>query len=57
MIELTGGAGSNGDEAISAGERNSSIGQHIRRRRLQLHLFQADLAKLFGVDIASVRNW
>ena len=35
----------------------NTIGEHIRRRRLQLHLFQADLAKLFGVDIASIRNW
>jgi DNA-binding transcriptional regulator YiaG len=34
-----------------------TLGEHVRRRRLQLHLFQADLAKLFGVDIASVRNW
>ena len=34
-----------------------TIGEHIRRCRLQLHLFQADLARLLGVDIASVRNW
>ncbi|MGA2140658.1 MAG: hypothetical protein ABSH14_17540 [Verrucomicrobiia bacterium] len=35
----------------------NTIGEHVRRRRLQLHLFQADLAKLFGVDLGSVRNW
>ena len=35
----------------------NTIGEHIRRRRLQLHLFQADLAKLFGVDIGTIRNW
>jgi transcriptional regulator with XRE-family HTH domain len=29
----------------------------VKRKRLQQHLFQADLAKLLGVDIGSVRNW
>jgi DNA-binding XRE family transcriptional regulator len=34
-----------------------TIGDNLKRRRLQLHLFQSHLAKLFGVDIASIRNW
>lgn len=33
-----------------------TVGEHVRRKRLQQHVFQADLAKLFGVDIGSVRN-
>jgi DNA-binding transcriptional regulator YiaG len=28
-----------------------------KRRRLELHLFQSDLAKMFAVDEASIRNW
>ena len=35
----------------------NTVGEHIRRRRLQLHLFQADLAKLLRVDIGTIRNW
>jgi DNA-binding XRE family transcriptional regulator len=34
-----------------------TIGDHIKRRRLELHLFQSDVAKQLGVDIASVQNW
>lgn len=34
-----------------------SIGEHLKRRRLELHLFQTDLAKIFGVDEATIRNW
>jgi len=35
----------------------NTIGDHLKRRRLRLHLFQADVAKLLGVDIGSVRKW
>jgi DNA-binding XRE family transcriptional regulator len=34
-----------------------TIGDHLKGRRLERHLFQADLAESFGVDVASVRNW
>jgi DNA-binding transcriptional regulator YiaG len=34
-----------------------TIGEHVKRKRLQKHLFQADLAKVIGVDVGSVRNW
>ena len=34
-----------------------TVGEHLKRRRLELHLFQSDLAKMFGVNEASVRNW
>src|SRR5262245_56674058 len=33
-----------------------TIGEHIKRRRLQLHLMQSDLAKLFGVHKCSIQN-
>jgi transcriptional regulator with XRE-family HTH domain len=34
-----------------------SIGTQLKRRRLELHLFQADLAKRLGVSAVSVSNW
>jgi DNA-binding transcriptional regulator YiaG len=34
-----------------------TLGEHIKQRRLELHLFQAQLAKLLGVDRISVQNW
>ena len=34
-----------------------SIGEHIRKRRLELHLMQETLAREFGVHIESVKNW
>ena len=34
-----------------------TIGQHIKRARLQRRLFQADVANLLKVDICTVRNW
>jgi len=33
------------------------MGEHLKRRRLELHLFQSDLARIFYVDEASIRNW
>ena len=32
------------------------IGEYLKRRRLQLHLFRADMAQQLGVDITSIRN-
>ena len=34
-----------------------TVGEHLKRRRLELHLFQSELAMMFGVDEASIRNW
>jgi DNA-binding XRE family transcriptional regulator len=34
-----------------------TVGEHIKRRRLELHLFQSDLAKKLGVNVQSIRNW
>ena len=34
-----------------------TIGDHIKARRIQLHLFQSDVAKQIGVHFASVQNW
>jgi len=34
-----------------------TIGEHIKKRRLALHLLQADLAKRFGVHCGSIQSW
>lgn len=34
-----------------------SIGEHIRKRRLEQNLFQADVARLIGVEETSIYNW
>ncbi|MGD0061209.1 MAG: helix-turn-helix domain-containing protein [Verrucomicrobiia bacterium] len=34
-----------------------TVGEHVRRRRLQLHLFQSDLATVFGVDVVTIGGW
>jgi transcriptional regulator with XRE-family HTH domain len=34
-----------------------TIGDHLKRRRLQLHLMQAEIAKQLGVHVESVKNW
>jgi transcriptional regulator with XRE-family HTH domain len=34
-----------------------TIGDHIRKRRLDLGLYQKDIAKKFGADLTSVFNW
>lgn len=34
-----------------------TIGEHIKRRRLELHLLQRDVAGLIGVHPESVKNW
>jgi transcriptional regulator with XRE-family HTH domain len=44
-----------------AGQRLSklpqSLGEQIRKHRLELHWLQADLAKAVGVHVVSVSNW
>jgi len=34
-----------------------TIGDHIRKRRLDFNLFQKDVAKLLGVDEYTITNW
>ena len=41
----------------AAAAEPKTIGEHIKKRRLHLHLMQSDLAKLFGVHKCSVQNW
>jgi len=33
------------------------LGEHLKKRRLELHLHQSQLARLLGVDRVSVQNW
>jgi len=33
------------------------LGDHLRKRRLDLKLLQKDVAQKIGVDTASIRNW
>ena len=35
----------------------STIGQHLKNRRLQLHWFQADVGRLICVSGGSIQNW
>lgn len=34
-----------------------TIGEHLRKRRLDLKLFQKEVGKLMGVDTLTVSNW
>jgi transcriptional regulator with XRE-family HTH domain len=34
-----------------------TIGDHLKAKRLELHLFQSDLARLMGVHMGSIQNW
>jgi DNA-binding XRE family transcriptional regulator len=34
-----------------------TLGDHIKKRRLELGLFQKDVALILGVDESSVTNW
>lgn len=34
-----------------------TIGEHLKRRRLALHLMQKDVAKQLGVHVESLKNW
>jgi transcriptional regulator with XRE-family HTH domain len=34
-----------------------TIGHHLRKRRLDLKLYQKDVAKIVGIDTNSITNW
>lgn len=34
-----------------------TLGDHLRKRRLDLNLFQKDVANIIGVDTNSITNW
>jgi DNA-binding transcriptional regulator YiaG len=34
-----------------------TLGEHIKRHRLKLHLFQFEVAKILEVDEAGIHNW
>ena len=34
-----------------------TIGEHLKRRRLQLHILQIEAAKQLGVHLGSIQNW
>jgi len=35
----------------------NTIGEHVRKRRLERHLLQSQLAEILGVNRISVQNW
>ena len=35
----------------------ATLGEHLRKRRIDLKLFQKDIARIIGVDEASIWNW
>ena len=35
----------------------TTIGEHIKKRRLELGLYQKDVAKLFGITLFTIINW
>jgi DNA-binding transcriptional regulator YiaG len=34
-----------------------TIGDHLRRKRLDLKLYQKDVAQILGLDTTSIWNW
>ena len=34
-----------------------TVGDHLRKKRLELHLLQKDVAKKFGVSEDTITNW
>lgn len=34
-----------------------TIGEHIKKRRLELHLLQTDVARQLGVHVETYKNW
>jgi DNA-binding transcriptional regulator YiaG len=34
-----------------------TIGEHLRKHRMDLGMYQKDLARMLGTDMASLRNW
>jgi transcriptional regulator with XRE-family HTH domain len=47
----------NSGKVIRIPKEPRTIGDHIRRRRLALKMFQKDVAAEIGVDVTSIRNW
>jgi transcriptional regulator with XRE-family HTH domain len=41
----------------SAPQQPQTIGEHLKNRRLELHLLQKEVARRIGVRFESVRNW
>jgi DNA-binding transcriptional regulator YiaG len=41
----------------TASKAPKTLGEHVKKRRLELHLLQSQLARLLRVDRASVQNW
>jgi DNA-binding XRE family transcriptional regulator len=35
----------------------ATLGEHLKKRRLDLKLFQKDVARMIGVDETSIWNW
>jgi DNA-binding XRE family transcriptional regulator len=35
----------------------NTLGEHLKRVRIERHLFQTDVAKLLAVDRVSIQNW
>jgi len=38
-------------------ESPKTVGDHIRKKRMDLKLFQRDIAKIIGVDECTIHNW
>ncbi len=41
----------------TAPKEPKTLGEHIRKRRIECHLLQTQLAEFLGVDRISVQNW
>jgi len=41
----------------TASQEPKTLGEHMKKCRLERHLIQTQLAKLLGVDRVSVQNW
>jgi DNA-binding XRE family transcriptional regulator len=38
-------------------DTTNTIGDHVRKHRIRLHLLQSELAKRLGVHRVSIQNW
>jgi DNA-binding XRE family transcriptional regulator len=45
------------DSTQAAPKAPRTFGEHIKKRRLERHLFQTEVAEAIGVDRASIQNW
>ena len=46
-----------GNSAQVVPNEPKTLGERLKKRRLELHLFQKDVAKLIGTDTATIQNW